>query len=180
MPPFSARIDEEGVLDRQLQAGRGRLAARGGHARAARRRVSSLAQPGAKSRRSARADRRQCQGQRGAQGAGRRSTAPALCGRTCSTCRITPKSRCAASSHRSRTAQFILPLDNGARIQVARTRRCRGAQRLHRFHAAPARSCVTISTRRAPSRPPPCCMCFARWSMMTFRLNAGCLKPLAN
>ena len=65
--------------------------------------------------------------------------------------------------------EFVLPLDNGARIQVRVKVDAAARSATVDFSGTSARSCRTTSMRRARSRWRRYCMCSARWSTTTFR-----------
>ena len=96
MPPFSKTVEEEGVLlDNVKLVEDGRML-EAEMPRAPRRGALSGAQSRPEHRRPARADRRQREGRAGAEAHGRALRPRRRAGRTCATCRTTPRNACAA------------------------------------------------------------------------------------
>jgi 5-oxoprolinase (ATP-hydrolysing) len=177
MPPFSTRIEEEGVqIDNVKLVDRGVLAGRG-HPRLAGFRCLSFSRNPQQNLADLKAQI--AANEKGVQElrAWWTSTASTWSRPTCVTCRTTPKNRCAGSSPASRTVQFTLPLDNGAQIRVA-----------IRVDAS-SRSATIDFTGTSPQQTnnfnAPTAVCMAA-VLYVFRslvdddipLNAGCLKPL--
>ena len=119
MPPFSTRVDEEGVLiDNLLLVENGRFREAETSSAAAARRYPSRnpASNLADLRAQIAANAKGVAELHRMVGALRRWTS---CTPTWATCRTTPRRRCAGSSPRCATAQFAYELDNGAVIKVA-------------------------------------------------------------